>query len=403
MEFGPIWRALLRNKGSYILIALQIAVTMAIMVNAIAIIQERSRLIARPSGIDEDNIFTLTSVAFAPDFDNKSAIREDLDALRSLPGVVNAIATNSFPLRGGGWSMGLQLEPGPGVDGISTAIYFTDEHGIDTFGTRLIEGENFRPQQVTWNDPAISTWPPAAVITKTLAEELFPDETGSVVGKTVYINDNDPMQIIGIIDRLQAPWQGWSRVENSMLVPWFRDTGFVRYVVRTEPGLRESVMPEAEALLVESNRDRLIRQVTTMQETRNRSYTGDAAMIKILTFVVILLTAITGLGIVGLASFSVARRTRQIGIRRALGASRGAILRYFMIENFLISSMGVLTGGILAVALNIYMVQVFSLTPLAWYVIPIGMLVLWIVGQLAVAGPARRAAKVPPAIATRSI
>ena len=110
-----------------------------------------------------------------------------------------------------------------------------------------------------------------------------------------------------------------------------------------------------------------------------------------------------GLGIVGLASFSIARRTRQIGIRRALGASRGAILRYFMIENFLISAVGIVTGGILAVALNIYMVQAFSLTPLAWYVIPIAMLVLWIVGQLAVAGPARRAANVPPAIATRSI
>ena len=403
MEFGPIWRALLRNKGSYILIALQIAVTMAIMVNAIAIIQERSQLIARPSGIDENNIFTLTSVAFAPDFDNKSAIREDLDALRALPGVINAIATNSFPLRGGGWSMGLQLEPGPGVDGISTAIYFTDEHGIETFGTQLIDGQNFTPQQVSWNDPEISTWPPAAIITQGLADELFPDETGSVVGKTVYINDNDPMQIIGILDRLQAPWQGWDRVENSMLVPWLRDTGFVRYVIRTEPGLRESVMPDAEALLVEINKDRIIRQVSTMQETRNRSYTGDAAMIKILTFVVTLLTAITGLGIVGLASFSVARRTRQIGIRRALGASRGAILRYFMIENFLISAVGIVTGGILAVALNIYMVQAFSLTPLAWYVIPIAMLVLWIVGQLAVAGPARRAANVPPAIATRSI
>ena len=64
MELGPIWRAILRNKSSYALIALQIAVTMAIMVNAIAIIQERSALTARPSGIDEDNIITLTSISF---------------------------------------------------------------------------------------------------------------------------------------------------------------------------------------------------------------------------------------------------------------------------------------------------------------------------------------------------
>ena len=118
MELGPIWRAILRNKGSYLLIALQIAVTMAIMVNSIAIIQERSSQMARPSGTDEDNIFTFLSVSFAADVDKRVLIDEDLDMLRKLPGVIDAFASNSFPLRGGGWSMGLQLEPGAGIDGV---------------------------------------------------------------------------------------------------------------------------------------------------------------------------------------------------------------------------------------------------------------------------------------------
>ena len=157
-------------------------------------------------------------------------------------------------------------------------------------------------------------------------------------------------------------------------------------------------MPEIEEKLA-ANRDRIIESVRTMNEVRARSYLGDAAMIKMLTFIVILLTAITGLGIVGLASFSVSRRTRQIGVRRALGATRPAIMRYFMIENFIISGVGIVVGGVLAVALNIFMVQAFSLTPLAWYVVPIAMLVLWVVGQAAVAGPARRASNISPAIA----
>ena len=140
-----------------------------------------------------------------------------------------------------------------------------------------------------------------------------------------------------------------------------------------------------------------------MNEVRKRSYLGDAGMIKMLSFIVVLLTGITGFGIVGLASFSVTRRTRQIGVRRALGATQSAILRYFMIENFIISSVGIIFGGILAVALNILMVQAFSLTPMAWYVVPLAMIALWIVGQLAVAGPARRASNISPAIATRSI
>ncbi len=403
MEFGPIWRALLRNKGSYVLIALQIAVTMAIMVNAIAIMQERSTQMARPSGVDEDNVFVLGSAAFAPDFDYVAATNEDLDLIRGLPGVVDAIATNSFPLRGGGWSMGLQLEPGDGIDGTGTAIYFVDEHGINTFGTNLIDGKNFSPNDISWNDPESTTWPNSGIISKALGEALFPDETGSIVGKTVYINNNDPVKIIGVVDRLQAAWSGWERVEYSMLVPQMREYGETRYVVRTEPGYRDEMMPRVEQLLAESNRGRLIRQVRTMEEVRNRSYSGDAAMIKILTFTVTLLTAITGLGIVGLASFSVSRRTRQIGVRRALGATRPQILRHFMIENFIISGMGVIGGAILAIGLNIFMVEAFSITPLSWYVIPVAMLLLWTVGQIAVAGPAHRASLITPAIATRSI
>src|SRR5210317_297471 len=112
MELGPIWRALMRNKTGAILIALQIAVTMAIMVNAVSIMQERSRMMARPSGIDEHNIFSIASVGFAEDFNERVTIEEDLAELRALPGVVNAIQSNSIPLSGGGWSMGLQVEPG---------------------------------------------------------------------------------------------------------------------------------------------------------------------------------------------------------------------------------------------------------------------------------------------------
>jgi putative ABC transport system permease protein len=141
----------------------------------------------------------------------------------------------------------------------------------------------------------------------------------------------------------------------------------------------------------------------TMEDIRKRSYLGDAAMVKLLTFIVVLLTAITGLGIVGLASFSVARRTKQIGTRRALGATKPAILRYFMLENFIISSTGVIGGAILAIGLNMWMVEAFNLQRIAWYLIPAAMITLWIVGQLAVFGPARRATNVPPALATRSV
>jgi putative ABC transport system permease protein len=403
MEFGPIWRAMMRNKGGYLLIALQIAVTMAIMVNAIAIMQERSIKMARPSGIDEPNTFALVSVGFKPDMDPKTLINADLELLRNLPGVVGAVATNSFPLRQGGWSEGLHREPGVGKSVSSSAIYFVDEHAIDTFALNILDGKNFSPEEVSWNTDSSDAWPATVIITQALGEHLFPDHEGSYVGKTFYFNDDNPANVIGVVERMQTPWANWKGVERSMLVPMLRESNFIRYVVRTEPGYRDETMAQVEELLSQSNKDRIIQSLQTMDDARKMSYLGDAAMIKILTFVISLLTAVTGLGIVGRASFSVARRTRQIGIRRALGATRPAIMRYFMLENFIVSSIGIISGGILAVGLNIAMVQAFSLTPLAWYVIPIAMVVLWIVGQLAVAGPARRASNISPAIATRSI
>jgi putative ABC transport system permease protein len=218
-----------------------------------------------------------------------------------------------------------------------------------------------------------------------------------------YIDTDIPVTVIGILDRMQAPWKSWSGVERSMLVPMKRGDSFARYVIRTEPGRRDELIPQIEKMLAESGFGRIIDGTRTMTEIRQRAYQDDSAMIKLLLFIVASLTAITSLGIVGLASFSVARRTRQIGTRRALGATRPAILRYFLLENFLISSVGVVCGAILAVGLNIWMVQTFNLTPMAWYMIPAAMLVLWTVGQVAVYGPARRASLVSPAIATRNV
>jgi putative ABC transport system permease protein len=405
MDIGPIWRAMLRNKAGFVLIALQVAVTLTIMVNAVGIIQERAGRIDRPSGLDEENTFAFASVLFT-EYEReqrKVLIDEDLDLIRNTPGVISAVASNSYPLRQGGWSMGLALEPGNQTpESVSSAIYFVDEHGADAFDVEVIDGRNFAPEQVTWSTENDNTWPAYGIITEALGKEMWPDETGSYVGKTLYVNDNDPVNVVGVIDNLQAPWPSWTGLERSMLVPQRRPSEFVRYIVRAEPGMRDELMPALEAALAASNKDRIIRDMTTMEETRKLAYVGDSAMIKILSFIVLLLTIITALGIVGLASFNVSRRTRQIGIRRALGASKPAVVRYFMIENSIVSAIGLALGSALAIGLNIVMVDAFSLEPLAWYVIPAGVVALWAVGQLAVAGPARRASNIAPAIATRS-
>ena len=109
------------------------------------------------------------------------------------------------------------------------------------------------------------------------------------------------------------------------------------------------------------------------------------------------------LGIVGLASFWVAQRRRTIGVRRALGATRMNILQYFQTENFLLATIGIVVGMLLAYGINLFLMTHYELPRLPWFYMPVGAVALWLIGQLAVLGPALRAAQGPPVVATRSV
>ena len=113
--------------------------------------------------------------------------------------------------------------------------------------------------------------------------------------------------------------------------------------------------------------------------------------------------AVTALGIVGLASFHVNQRRKQIGTRRAVGARRVDIIRYFMLENWLLTTAGVFLGAILAFAFGQWLSAAYSLPRLEPWYVAAGIVLLWILGQLAVYVPARRAAAIPPALATRTV
>lgn len=404
MEFGPIWRAALRNKTGVVLIVLQVAFTMAIVINSIAIAKDQAQDMSRPSGADEANMFHLRSSAFAADFNSRLTIEEDLRLIRGQPGVIAAIHTNAVPLGGSGWSMELRTAPGAENESTPTAIYFVDEQALDAYGVELIAGERFAPSDISWREASQRSWGTQIIVSKSLATALFPDDANYGVGKTVYINDTEPLTIRGVVERLQAPWGGWDEgVEYTTLVPQHMLGSTTNYLIRTEPGRRDALMPAIESLLAESEKGRILRDMRTMEETRERAYEGNNAMINILGTSIIILVAITTLGIAGLTSFNVTRRTKQIGTRRALGASRKAILRYFLTENLLFTGIGVVLGALVGVGLNILMVNAFSIPRFEWYLVPVAMIAMLVIGQLATLFPARRAAAIPPAIATRTI
>jgi putative ABC transport system permease protein len=412
MEIRPIISALMRSKVALVLIGLQIALTLAIVCNALFIISQRLDTMNRPSGINETDTFKIASLGFGTSFNTKNAFTEDLALLRGLPGVRDATPTNTVPMNDSGWSEAVNMTPGQKVATTSAAIYFVDDHGINTFGLNLIAGRNFKPEEITVRDRGAVDWPAGVIITKALADKLWPDQ--DPVGKPFYLSDGSqpPQTVLGVIERMIVPWPSHfsyngdrAVVEYSVLVPqmtaYSSTTG---YLIRAEPGRRDELMKTAEARLAESNHSRIVKSLQSMEAVRAECYSEDRAMMIILATVIICLLTITALGIVGMASFWVTQRTKQIGTRRALGATRTDILRYFLTENFLITTGGLILGAVLSYAFSLWLMthsQEAKLLP--WHYLPVGFVCLWLLGQIAVLGPATRAARVSPAIATRSV
>jgi putative ABC transport system permease protein len=401
LETGPILRAVLRNKTGPVLIALQIALTLAVLVNAVFIIQGRVAKIARDTGMDVDNIITVQSVGIADDFDVASSVRQDLAALEAMPGVVAATAAQHVPLSGSGWGTEMKASEEPDAPRENAVQYFVSERGLEALGVTLESGRGFTADDVeyptTFGDP-----PDSVIITRAYADALFPDG-GAQPGVTLYSGLNDPVTVIGIVERMHGAWVSWDKLEHVMLVPTVLPIGRVYYLIRTEPGERDRLMPRVEEMLAGLDDRRLVRDLKTHSEYKADSYRGDSGMAVLLTVVVGLMVAITGVGIVGLASFSVRQRVRQIGTRRALGARRSAIIRYFMLENWLITTAGVAVGTAGAFGLNAWLVSSHELERLDPFYVPAGILCLWLLGLAAVVWPARRAAAISPAVATRTV
>lgn len=406
MDIKPIYSALMRNKTGLALIVLQVAITLAVVCNSLFIVLERMERMGRPSGIDDANTFVIASLGFSQGYDLRNAMRADLDMIRALPGVQAATATNTVPTSNGGWNTGVDVEPldeSGTRESKSMALYFVDEHGADAFGVKLIEGRNFRADEIVDLTQETGIQAKVVIITEALAKALYPDS--SAVGKPIYgiANDNEAVTIIGVMERMQQPWPRAREVEQSALIP-SRPMGenYARYIIRTEPGERDRLMKEVEQKLAESNPGRIVRGLQSVESIRTSSYRNDRAMMLILLAVMGALVLVTGAGIVGLASFWVTRRIKQIGTRRALGARRFNIRSYFQTENGLMVAMGVGLGVLFTYGFNLWLMQEYQAPRLPWFYLPIGAAVVFALGQLAVWGPAGRASKVSPAVATRS-
>jgi len=409
MHFVPILSTLRRHRTAAALIVLEIAVTCAIVCNAIFVIGERLGRMDRPSGIVEDELVRVQLAGIGKTADAYAVTAQDLVALRSIPGVKAVAATNMVPMGGSSWNTDISTIPDDPNRPINVAFYLGTPDLLETFGVRLTSGRDFTPEEyVRWDDykgdDTKGVKIGSVIITQGIADRLFPGQ--NPVGKPLYVTGKEPQTIVGVVERIARPneFNGPKFEQYAVFMPV--NTPYSvggHYVIRVDADRKDEVLAAVDAALDKVDPNRIMLKRQTYAEIRADYFKQDRAMAYLLIGVSIALLVITALGIVGLASFWVQQRTRQIGIRRALGATKQDIVRYFQTENFILATAGIVLGMALAYAINLWLMSKYQMPRLPAIFLPVGAGMLWFLGQIAVLGPALRAATIPPATATRSV
>jgi putative ABC transport system permease protein len=400
LDIKPIFNSLRRSKAGAVMLLIQIAITLAIVSNAAFIIVDRVKFLQQETGYPEESIFSFTVLTFGADVDKIQQAQNDESMLRNLPGVVNAVHMSEIPLSGSGSASSFHLDPDPQDSrGVRAAYSMGDENIVPTLGVKIIEGRNYTQEEVVIQyDPA--EVPTVGLVSKAFADEMFPE--GDALESTLYFGPF-PLKIIGIVEKMKGPWLKDRASDNMIIFPMVTEQNFQKFVVRTEPGERTAVMRQIEDLMLAQNDQRVITSIRAMDESKDDYNATDILMMRMLIVLISVLVLVTALGIFGLTVFNINKRTKQIGTRRALGARKSDIVRYFLIENSIICALGLAIGSVAAIYVGQALMQQYSLPALdnSYVVLTAGFVL--VVSLLSVLMPAIKASNISPSVATRSV
>ncbi|SFK52622.1 ABC transporter permease [Rhodanobacter glycinis] len=401
-QIQPILAALRSHKTAVILLVLEIALTMAVLGNLVFIVYGTIQRSHVSTGVAESQIGLIQSITVIGE-QSQGTTAGDLAALRNVPGVTHA-AYGGPPL----WYVERDpvfLDPSR-QHPVAQMYEFQGSQDLSrTLGLHIVEGHDFSDDEL----PVLAKMSMSkdfqfpVLITRALADRLYPG--GNALGRVLY-DGNAASRVVGIVDHLRGEITGRPDDDYSMVYEYVvgaQNMGGGFMIRASDPARLPQVLHAAAAALQKADPAHVQNKLFTMPELRAKYFRSDLATGRMLLAIILILLVVTALGVSGLASFWVQQRRRQIGMRRALGATRGDILRYFQIENFLIVTGGVLLGALFAYALNLFLMHRFELAHLPANYLLAGAVALWLLGQLAVLGPALRAAAVPPVVATRSV
>jgi putative ABC transport system permease protein len=361
-------------------------------------------------GFDPKNLLTMTvSVAGRQQYEGprrENLYRTLVTNLQGLPGVRSVAMTNHLPLIGDTWGTNMAIEgrpiPPPGHEMNTTYR----EAGASYFATMripLLRGREFSERD-NLSSPLV------VILNETLAKSAFPNQ--DPIGKRITLDTTHPvwLTIVGVIkDVKQSNWTG--PLDNEVYIPFLQDDKFlnspqparayVSIVIRTDTDA-ESLIPVVQQAIWSIDRDIPISHLVTMTHAIGNALWQsrfNLLLIGIFSAIAMILAVV---GIYGVLAYEVAQRTQEIGIRMALGANRGGIVRLIFGQSLRVVLTGVVIGVAAALGLARLMTtmiyQVQPADPLTY--VGVTALVLC-VAALSALLPARRATRVDPLIALR--
>ncbi|MFP5264165.1 MAG: ADOP family duplicated permease [Blastocatellia bacterium] len=392
------------NRIRSLLVITEVAVSLILLVGAGLLINSFMRLSHIDPGFRASNLLTMRIMLPPlkyPDHARRSAFYTDLiRRVEALPGVRSAAVTNWIPLVLQGDTVGITIEgrpdPGP-AERPDVVTRVVSPHYFTTMGIELLQGQEFGEQSRINSRPVI-------VISETMARRLWPGE--NPIGKRVTPgradNPDDWCEIIGVVKDVRQ-FQLDADPKPQMYFT-YEQAGFFapnHLVVRTnvEP---QSLAATVRATVWEIDKDQPVSNISTMEDILSESVARQRFSTLLLGIFAAVALILAAVGIYGVMSYSVAQRTREIGIRMALGAQTSDVLKLVIVQGMKLALSGVTVGLIGAYALTRLMQSllfgVSATDPLTFVLIAF---LLAGVALLACYIPARRAVKVDQIIALR--
>lgn len=397
MSLPLLFKVLLTRKVVTILLLVQLAITLALLLNSVLLAQQTHQQLNQPTGLDLEETLLVQLKPTTPQLRAypllEDLLQRQLIALRNIPGVVAAAYSNQGMLVQGGNNGNLyDVDEGERTNIESIPMYYVSTDFFKVLNIDVLQGK--LPQQ---SSVASNGTQPSVVLTQRLAEQLFPDQ--SAVGRQL-----NRGSVSAVISNFYGQRSADNVMYNSIQVtpPYGVDWGY-SLLLRTSPGQTATVREQLADVLQQVEPNIEIFYIRSLAEQQQQLYRNEYGLATLLTILSALMLVVTMISSYSSTHFQVLKRQQEIGIKRALGASKRLIFIELLSEGWLCTLIGTLLGIGCALLLNHGLSQVISLPSLNWWLPLLTGAILLFSVTLAIWYPATIATRVSPATATKAL